>query len=153
MMVAADTIKEGNHHGSVVAHEQHGRWHGAMIVGAGGSGKSDLALRLIDRDWRLVADDRTILRPGDDAPLASAPDTLAGKLSMAGIGIVECDYLDEVPIALVVQLENAPPSYPLDSMTRTVCGFRLPLLRLNAFWPSAPILVERAYAVQAGGRS
>ena len=33
-----------------------------LLVGPSGSGKSDLALRLIDRGFTLVSDDRTLLR-------------------------------------------------------------------------------------------
>lgn len=144
MMAAADALDAGNHHATTVARRQGQHWQGAMILGAAGSGKSDLALRLVDRGWRLVADDRTVIRCADGAPLASSPETLAGKLAVAGIGIVECDHVGEAPVALVVQLESAPPAYPLDSGRRTVCGAALPVLRINAFWPSAPILVERA---------
>ena len=48
-------------HASTVALE--GR--AVLITGLSGSGKSDLALRLLDRVFGLVSDDRTIIRRGD----------------------------------------------------------------------------------------
>ena len=44
-----------------------------LIRGPSGSGKSDLALRLIDGGAQLVADDQTELSPRDGRLVASAP--------------------------------------------------------------------------------
>ena len=136
-----DALTEGNHHGTVVAKEAADGWRGALLLGPTGSGKSDLALRLIDRGWRLVADDRVELQAG---PVARAPATLSGKLSITGLGIVEMPYLAESRVALVVQIEPRPPAFPMERRLQTICGTALSTIRIDAFWPSAPILVERA---------
>ena len=52
--------------------------HGLLIMGASGAGKSDLALRLIDRGATLISDDYTIASPRDGRLLLSAPQTIAG---------------------------------------------------------------------------
>src|SRR6266566_4511248 len=75
-----------------------------LISGPSGSGKSDLALRLLDRGFVLVSDDQTIVRKEGDRLVASAPPTIAGKLEVRGIGIVEMERTENVPIALVVEL-------------------------------------------------
>ena len=62
-----------------------------LISGPSGSGKSDLALRLLDRGFTLVSDDQTIVRKDGDRLIASAPPTIKGKLEIRGIGIVEMD--------------------------------------------------------------
>ena len=62
-----------------------------VIVGPSGAGKSDLALRLLDRGFTLVSDDRTIIKRNGDRLVASAPASLAGKLEIRGIGIVEME--------------------------------------------------------------
>lgn len=59
---------------------------GVLLVGPSGSGKSDLALRLIDGGAELVADDRVALRLADGRPVADAPPALAGLLEIREIG-------------------------------------------------------------------
>jgi serine kinase of HPr protein (carbohydrate metabolism regulator) len=51
-------LNSENLHASTVARE--GR--AVLISGPSGSGKSDLALRMLDRGFTLVSDDRTIIR-------------------------------------------------------------------------------------------
>ena len=80
--LSAETV-----HASTVASE--GR--AVLITGPSGSGKSDLALRLLDRGFTLVSDDQTIVTRVDDRLIASAPPTIAGKLEIRGIGIVEME--------------------------------------------------------------
>ena len=48
-----------------------------LLRGPSGSGKSDLALRLIDGGAQLVADDQTLLRREGERVLASAPPAIA----------------------------------------------------------------------------
>ena len=54
-----------------------------LIEGSSGSGKSDLALRLIDRGARLVSDDYTLVTRHAMTLRASAPDRIAGKSKFA----------------------------------------------------------------------
>ena len=71
-----------------------------LISGPSGSGKSDLALRLIDRGFTLVSDDQTIVRRDGDRLFASAPPTIKGKLEIRGVGIVEMETVKRRPVAL-----------------------------------------------------
>src|SRR6059058_243634 len=77
-----------------------------LISGPSGSGKSDLALRLLDRGFTLVSDDQTIVKKDGARLLASAPPTIAGKLEIRGIGIVEVERTDNVPVGLIVELTS-----------------------------------------------
>src|SRR6476469_1669496 len=77
-----------------------------LITGPSGAGKSDLALRLIDRGFTLVSDDQTIVKRDGDRLLATAPPTIAGKLEIRGIGIVEMDRVSDVPVALLIELTS-----------------------------------------------
>ena len=69
-----------------------------LISGPSGSGKSDLALRLLDRGFTLVSDDQTIVRADGDRLIASAPPTIAGKLEVRGIGIVDMERSMTCPL-------------------------------------------------------
>jgi serine kinase of HPr protein (carbohydrate metabolism regulator) len=116
-----------------------------LITGPSGSGKSDLTLRLIDRGLRLVSDDQTIVRKDGDRLLASAPPTIAGKLEIRGIGIVEMERVDNVPVALIVELtSNEIQRMPDDSRERPILGVKVPLVSIDAMTASAPSKVALA---------
>jgi len=109
-----------------------------LITGPSGSGKSDLALRLLDRGFVLVSDDRTIVKRQDERLLASAPPNIAGKLEIRGIGIVEVDTVKDVPLALIVELTGELLRLPDDSRERPILGVTLPLISVDAMTASAP---------------
>src|SRR5439155_26633183 len=93
--LSAETV-----HASTVATD--GR--AVLIMGPSGYGKSDLALRLLDRGFTLVSDDQTVVRKDGERLIASAPPNIAGKLEIRGIGIVQMEPATNVPVALPVEL-------------------------------------------------
>ena len=109
-----------------------------LITGPSGAGKSDLALRLLDRGFVLVSDDQTIVKRQGEVLLASAPQTIAGKLEVRGIGIVELDTVSDVPVALIVELTSTIQRLPDDSRERRVLGVSIPLITIDALTASAP---------------
>jgi serine kinase of HPr protein (carbohydrate metabolism regulator) len=115
-----------------------------LITGRSGSGKSDLALRLIDRGFTLVSDDQTIVRRDGNRLLAGAPPTIAGKLEIRGIGIVEMKADTDVPIALLVELTSEVQRLPDDSRERPLLGVPLPLVNVDALTASAAVKVALA---------
>jgi serine kinase of HPr protein (carbohydrate metabolism regulator) len=115
-----------------------------LISGPSGSGKSDLALRLLDRGFALVSDDQTIVRRDGDRLIAAAPPNIAGKLEVRGIGIVEMERLDNVPVALIVELTSDIQRLPDDSRERPLLGVALPLVSIDATTASAPSKVALA---------
>ena len=133
--LSAETI-----HASTVALD--GR--AVLITGPSGSGKSDLALRLLDRGFTLVSDDQTIVKRDGDRLVATAPPTIAGKLEIRGIGIVDMDRLSDLPVALIVELTSQIERIPDDSRERLILGIRLPLISIDAMTASAPSKVAIA---------
>ena len=115
-----------------------------LITGSSGSGKSDLALRLLDRGFALVSDDRTIVKRDGDRLIASAPPNIAGKLEIRGIGIVDMDQTDDMPVALVVELTSDIERLPDDSRERLILGVKVPLVTIDAMTASAPSKVALA---------
>ena len=118
-----------------------------LIGGRSGRGKSDLALRLIDRGAGLVSDDYTFVRRADGKLLASAPDTIAGKLELRGVGILEFPPERDVPVALYIDLDAESERLPQGGERRVVAGVSLPVIGLSALEPSAPIKVEAALQI------
>lgn len=115
---------------------------GVLIAGPSGSGKSDLALRLIDRGARLVSDDYTSLAVVASELVASAPPTIAGRIEVRGIGIVERPALPAVPVALLVEA-GAPERMP-EPASCAMAGVTIPMMTLALLEPSAPLKVELA---------
>jgi HPr kinase/phosphorylase len=83
-------------HGSCAARDG----AGVLLLGPPGSGKSDLVLRLLDRGFVLVADDRVEIEEG----VARAPARLAGLLEVRGLGILRLPHLATARLALVAEL-------------------------------------------------
>jgi serine kinase of HPr protein (carbohydrate metabolism regulator) len=115
-----------------------------LIGGRPGRGKSDLSLRLIDRGALLVSDDYTVVQRVEGVARASAPATIAGKIEVRGVGIVELETAREVPVALFVDLDERPERQPEPGETRLVAGVAIPVLRLAGLEASAPLKVEAA---------
>ena len=115
-----------------------------LIGGRSGRGKSDLALRLIDRGARLVSDDYTFVRRSGETLLANAPDTIRGKIEVRGVGILEFPVERDVPVALIVDLDLDPTRLPAAPERRSVAGVAIPVIGLSALEASAPIKVEAA---------
>ena len=133
-------LSSENLHSSTVALD--GR--AVLISGPSGSGKSDLALRMLYRGFTLVSDDRTILRRLGGKLIASAPDSIKGKLEVRGVGIVEMKTVANVPVALVVELTSEIPRMPDDDQERLILGAGIPLINVDALTASAPSKVALA---------
>ena len=133
-------LSSENLHASTVATD--GR--AVLISGPSGSGKSDLALRLLDRGFVLVSDDRTIVRKEGSRLIASAPETIKGKLEVRGVGIVEMEHQRDVPVALVVELTSDIQRLPDEGRERMILGVAIPLINVDALTASAPSKVAVA---------
>ena len=133
-------LSSENLHASTVARD--GR--AVLISGPSGSGKSDLALRMLDRGFTLVSDDRTIVRKEGSKLIASAPETIKGKLEIRGIGIVEVEYVADASVALIVELRSDIQRMPDESRERIILGIGIPMINVDAMTPSAPSKVAMA---------
>lgn len=131
---------------------------GALIRGPSGSGKSDLALRclslapstLLSSAVELISDDQVILTRDETVGrirlLASAPETIRGRLEVRGIGIIDVKAAPSAEIVLVIDLSTDEPfeRFP-DPWKKVLCAkFEIPVLRLAPFTTSAPQKVVAA---------
>lgn len=118
---------------------------GVVLRGPSASGKSDLALRLIDCGALLVADDRCDLVNTDSGLMASAPDRIAGLLEVRGLGVYRLEHASLAPVALVVDLTSADTIERLpEPATCTDWGPSIPCIKLAPFEASAPAKIRLA---------
>ena len=125
----------------------------ALLRGPSGSGKSDLALRFLSlapdggQQAQLVADDQVIVDLRGADLIVSPPGTLAGKIEVRGLGIVDVPHLREATLMLAVDLVRLEdvPRVPEETLERIeIAGRPLPLLKLCAFEASAPLKLKLA---------
>lgn len=136
-------------HGTAIAIRRGASWRAALIRGASGSGKSDLALRclatppsrLLGAEIALVADDQVLMQRRDRTLEVSCPPTLRGKLEVRGIGIIEIDSIDIAELELVVDLAAHAeiPRLPDPPLQSTIHGLVRPWMKIAAFDASAPL--------------
>jgi serine kinase of HPr protein (carbohydrate metabolism regulator) len=123
---------------------------GILLRGPSGSGKSDLALRLIDAGACLVADDQTELTRQGGELLMSAPAALAGLIEIRGLGIVRLPPVPAVRLQLVVDLVAAALIERLpEPRFATLEGLSFPLLALEPFAASAVAKLRMAMTALA----
>jgi serine kinase of HPr protein (carbohydrate metabolism regulator) len=115
-----------------------------LIGGRSGTGKSDLALRLIDRGAALISDDYCDVRRVEGHARASAPATILGRIEIRGVGIVALETEQDVPVALFVDLDQIAERMPEPGETVALAGIAIPVLRLAGLEASAPLKVEQA---------
>ena len=125
---------------------------GAVLLrGPSGSGKSDLALRLIDAGARLVADDQSEVWREGDTLLVRAPRTIFGLIEVRGVGLVKVDAMPAARLALIADLvamqhiERLP-----EPRSETILGLPVPLVAIAPFETSAPIKLRLALAAATG---
>lgn len=124
---------------------------GVLFIGPSGSGKSDLALRLMDGGAQLVADDRVDLRVDQGDLVASAPKALWGLLEVREVGILKVPCLDQASIQAVIEinpgarLDRLPPEQSTE-----LVGLPIRHFQIDPWQQSAPAKVRLVSQLVSG---
>lgn len=118
---------------------------GVLLAGGSGCGKSDLALRLIDRGATLIADDMVIVSRRDDLLFSQASAKASGRLHVRGIGIIQLPATAQpVPLAIAIRLGRSGEGGSPAGRFGPVLGLMLPEVHLAPFELSATVKVALA---------
>ena len=106
--------------------------NGVLILGDSGSGKSDLALRLIDNGATLISDDISICRKNSNNIYLYCPPEIKGLLEVREIGIITVPFVERIKLRLVVNLNNNNNNerFPKDSCFR-ILGIKIPIINIE----------------------
>ena len=118
-------------HGTVVARYGRRGWQGVLLRGPSGAGKSDMALRLIDAGWQLVADDYVHLWASGGGLYACPPDRIAGRMEARAFDIVTTNHRPTVRVVLIVDCDHTPPERLQGPERQTLAGIDLPCMTLD----------------------
>lgn len=116
---------------------------GMLFVGKSGIGKSEVALDLVERGHRLVADDVVILtKKGEGILMGSGTELVKHFMEIRGIGIIDIRsmfgvrairYQKRLEIIIELEFWNADSDYTrtgLDSSTINVMDIEMPYVKL-----------------------
>lgn len=102
-----------------------------LIEGPPGSGKSSLALALIDRGAALVGDDGVLLEAQGNRLIAAPHPEIAGLVEVRNLGLLRIGEQVSAPVALVLLLDAEAPRFIEMPETCQRGGFALPLIRID----------------------
>ena len=105
--------------------------NGVLILGDSGSGKSDLALRLIDSGATLISDDISICRKNSNNIYLYCPPEIKGLLEVREIGIITVPFVERIKLRLVVNLKsNNNERFTKDNYI-TILGIKIPIINIE----------------------
>lgn len=116
---------------------------GILLRGASGIGKSECALKLIDRGHQLLSDDAIVIEKIDHQLIASAPEILCGRINIRELGIINVEQhfgiqalckKHRVDLIIELVLPESKQSLnvlPLEYATQTLAGIEIPSVQLS----------------------
>ena len=105
--------------------------NGVAIFGDPGSGKSDLALRLIDSGATLISDDITVFSKLEKNINLFGIENTKGLLEVREIGIITVPYVEGIKLKLVVRLTDRVIERIPKKNQINLLGLKFPKLEIN----------------------
>ena len=122
------------------------RGRAVLITGEPGSGKSSLALALLDRGAALVGDDGVSLTVEDGRVIASPPPNTEGLIEIRNVGLLEVPTAS-APIAIMVALNSGAERLPLGAGEAVILDCAIPRVDLYPDTPALPLRAEAALEI------
>ncbi|MEL1249804.1 HPr kinase/phosphorylase [Aurantiacibacter gilvus] len=119
------------------------RGRAMVITGAPGTGKSSLALALLDRGGELIGDDGVTLSQVGELVIASPPPNTMGLIEVRNVGLLEVPTT-RAPVAIVISLTDDAERLPLGHGMAMILGRPVPQVALYPDTPALPLRAEAA---------
>jgi serine kinase of HPr protein (carbohydrate metabolism regulator) len=130
-----------------------------LIRGAPGSGKSDLALRALTMPLQLpgetsaitfdlVSDDQTVIERCGGRIIARAPETIAGRMEIRGIGILDFPAISGADLVLVADARAVMPERLPEAADMRTQLLDVPLMRVDISAIEASAVAKLALALK-----
>ena len=116
--------------------------NGVAIFGDPGSGKSDLALRLIDSGATLISDDITVFSKLEKNINLFGIENTKGLLEVREVGIITVPYVEGIKLKLVVRLTDKVIERIPKKNQINLLGLKFPKLEINGKNPSSVAKVK-----------
>ena len=116
---------------------------GILIRGPSGSGKSDLALRLIDDGADLIADDQVAIRALEQKLYLSPLDNTPGLIEVRGIGVMKIKYVRDIKLCLVIDLDPSDEIQRIPEIKEELIkSIPVPVINMDAFEHSVLVKIK-----------
>jgi HPr kinase/phosphorylase len=120
-----------------------------LIRGPSGSGKSRLALALLEAEHRprlqfvrLIGDDRVLLEAEHGRLLVRSAPALAGLIEVRGLGIRRVPYEPLAAVGLLIDLGEEPVRLPNQAdLQAEIAGITLPRIAIAAGHDPLPVVL------------
>ena len=119
---------------------------GVLLIGRSGIGKSEIALDLVERGHRLVADDVvTVTRKGEGILIGAGTDLVKHFMEIRGLGLIDVRSMFGIRairyqkrVEIVIELEDWKPNQEytrtgLDDQSISILDVEVPLVQLPIF--------------------
>ena len=116
--------------------------NGVAIFGDSGSGKSDLALRLIDSGATLISDDITVFSKSENNIHLFGVENTKGLLEVRELGIITVPYIEGIRLKLVIKLTDKEIERIPKTNQTNLLGLKFPKLEINGKNSSSVVKVK-----------
>ena len=107
---------------------------GVVILGKSGSGKSNLAIKLISMGAKLISDDQTHFKFKENKIIISKPETTPNFIEARGIGLIKVPFVVSSKLFCFVKITNLELNRLPNAKNKHCYGKKIKLMEFNPFY-------------------
>ena len=107
---------------------------GVVILGKSGTGKSNLAIKLISMGAKLISDDQSLLKLTENKIIISKPETTPNFIEARGIGLIEVPFVVSAKLFCFVKITNLELNRLPNAKNKYCFGKKIKMIEFNPFY-------------------